>query len=417
MRGPACLLAGAAVVLGSCYRLPIWSGDVPVISPAEREAFETCTGRGKLTGEGGKRLHRRPYLQSVTATSAVVAWAAWPGNLRVEVRKDGELVATSRARYGGDPATRAAKLRHRSDVQAIAPADYYVQRADLVDLEPHTLYCYQLLSETGPLTEPAPLLTAAPPGQTEPIRFVAVGDSGTAGAAEQAVARRIAALPFDFFVFLGDIAYEEGSAAQIQSAFFEVYRELLPFVPSYLTVGNHERVTRNGAPYFDAFILPGVERYYSFDWGDVHFVAIDTTGGYAEQLAWLDRDLGANRLPWVIVFGHHPMYSNSYRGPVIAVRNRFMPVLRRHHVTMVLTGHEHHYERFDARDGIIHVVSGGGGGQLTRLYAKAGTVAQRTVHHFLAFEVTRDALTMRAIDIEGKEFDRLELRRENRPGP
>ena len=347
----------------------------------------------------------------------MVAWAAWPDDLRVEARKAGQLVATAPARFGGDPATRTARLRARRDRDAVAPADHYVQRADLTGLEPHTLYCYQVLSREGPLTEPAPLLTAAPPGQTEPIRFVALGDSGSANAAEQAVARRISAVPFDFFLFLGDIAYDDGSPSQIESAFFEVFRDLLPFVPSYLAVGNHERRTRNGAPFFEAFILPGKERYYSFDWGDVHFVAIDTTGGYAEQLAWLDRDLTANRLPWVIVFGHHPMYSNSFRGPVIAVRNRFLPLLRRHQVTMILTGHEHHYERFDARDGIIHVVSGGGGGRLTRLYANEGTVAQRAVHHFLSFEVTRDVFTMRAIDIEGKEFDRLELRRENRPGP
>jgi hypothetical protein len=56
-----------------------------------------------------------------------------------------------------------------------------------------------------------------------------------------------------------------------------------------------------------------MERYYAWDWGDVHFVAIDTTQRDAQQLAWLDADLRASKQPWKIVFGHHPMYTSSVR--------------------------------------------------------------------------------------------------------
>lgn len=409
--------AGLALgACGACHRLPIWEGDVPDISPVEREALDLC-GRGEVTAAGGRRLQRPPYLQSVTQTSAVVAWAAPPEQAWVEVRpatgedeETGELERVA-ATYGGDPARRERNLRHSSLGRAAAPDSFYVQRADLEDLEPDTLYCYQLVSQDGPLTEPAPLLTGAGPGHgdDDPVRFVLLADSGAGSAAQRAIGRLLDATPFDFMLFAGDLAYEEGTASQLQSRFFEVYRDYLAFTPAFTAIGNHERRTRNGAPYFEAFILPGAERYYSFDWGDVHIIAIDTTGGYAEQVAWLEKDLAGNQLPFTIVFGHHPMYSNSIRGPHEALRRRFWPVLAHHHVPLVVMGHEHHYERFFPRDGIIHVVSGGGGGRLTRLYSKASTVKQRTVHHYLAFEVTRDKLVMRAIDIDGKEFDRIEL--------
>jgi acid phosphatase type 7 len=391
----------------------MWEGDVPAISPIESEAFKTC-GRGKVTVEGGKRLQRLPYLQSVTTTSAVVAFAAWPGEIWVEARKgdekdDKKVAVKARARFAGSEAQRQRSFQHRDDGQALSPDHYFVQRADLDGLEPRTLYCYRVMSARGPLTEPAPLVTAAPPGQEEAVRFVMLGDTGSGSAAQQAIARRIAAEPFDFLVFLGDLAYEQGSADQLQTRFFEVYKEYLQFAPVFPAMGNHDRRTRNGGPYLEAFVLPPPELYYSFDWGDVHIVVLDTTGGYAQQVEWLKKDLSANRKRFTIAVGHHPMYTGSIRGPHLALRARFWPILAHYGVNLVVMGHEHQYQRFARRSGMVHVVSGGGGGRLTRVYSRAGAVRTRTVHHFLAFEVTKNKLTMRAIDIEGKEFDKMEL--------
>lgn len=386
----------------------MWKGDVPAISPVEREAFKTC-GRGKVTVEGGKRLQRLPYLQSITTTSAVVAFAAWPGDIWVEARKGDKVAATARARFAGSLQQRQRSFMHRDDRQALKPDHYFVQRADLDGLEPRTLYCYQVMSRQGPLTDPAPLVTAAPPGQEDPVRFVMLGDTGSGSAAQQAIARRMAAEPFDFLVFLGDLAYEQGSAEQLQTRFFEVYKDYLQYAPVFPVMGNHDRRTRNGGPYLEAFVLPPPELYYSFDWGDVHIVVLDTTGGYREQIEWLKRDLSANRKRFTIAVGHHPMYTGSIRGPHLALRRRFWPVLAYYGVNLVVMGHEHHYERFARRNGIIHIVSGGGGGRLTRIYSKASTVLTATVHHYLAFEVTKNRLTMKAIDIEGKEFDKVEL--------
>lgn len=393
---------------GACWRLPIWKGDVPAVSPVEREAFKTC-GHGKVTVEGGKRLQRLPYLQSVTTSSAVVAFAAWPGDIWVEAKKEDKLVARARARFAGSEEQRRRSFMHRDQKQALSPDYYFVQRADLDGLEPRTLYCYQVMSREGPLTEPAPLVTAAPPGQDEPVRFIVFGDSGSGSAAQQAIARRIGSESFDFILHLGDLAYEQGSAAQFQTEFFDVYKDYLQVAPVWPAIGNHDRNTRNGDPYFEAFVLPPPERYYSFDWGDVHIVAIDTTGGWDEQVEWLKHDLSANRRRFTIVIGHHPMYTGSIRGPHLALRKKFWPLFAFYRVNLVLMGHEHHYERFGMRNGIIHIVSGGGGGRLTRIYSKASTVVVKTVHHYLAFAVSKNKLTMRAIDIEGKEFDRIEL--------
>jgi hypothetical protein len=78
----------------------------------------------------------------------------------------------------------------------------------------------------------------------------------------------------------------------------------------------------------------------------------------------------------------------------------------------VLTGHEHHYERF-LIDGVNYVVSGGGGGQLTTFFRGSRARKQFTVHHFLSFEVTAKELLMKAIDISGNELETLRLTKEN----
>ncbi len=399
------LLLGA-----SCNHLPVWQGTVTV-KAMERASIAKC-GTGALTAAGAKAISRPPYLQSTTTTGTMVAWGSTIATAEVVLREPGapEPLATSPAEYAGPQDRKAERLaaqRHREGKELDAN-EIYVVRAQFSGLEATHLYCYQLIADGVPLTELAPLTTAAAAGTAAGIRFVALGDTGTGGAAQLAIARRMSAEPFDLMLFLGDIAYDDGTPSQLESRFFAVYRDFLRYVPAYPAMGNHERHTRKGAPYLEAFVLPEPERYYSFDWGDVHFVATDTTHRDAAQLTWLDADLTKNKLPWVIVYGHHPMYTNSLRGPQEGIRAAFAEIVQRHRVDLVVTGHEHQYERFRI-SGVNYVVSGGGGGQLTRFFGETLALKQATVHHFLSFAATAKHLEMRAIDIEGKEIETLEL--------
>ncbi len=407
MRSLALLLTLA--VAGSCHYLPVWEGEVNV-TPRERASIARC-GTGALTPAGEKTVSREPYLQSTTTTSTTVVWGTTSRRGRVVLTEPGgPTVAAAEATYVGDPERREDRERsQRPTDRTPIPADnIYIVKAELTGLEPTHIYCYQLFADDIALTEPAPLATAAAPHPTDHIRFVAVGDTGTGGAAQRAIGKWISAQPFDLMLFMGDIAYNSGTAAQLQNNFFSVYKHFLRYVPAYPAIGNHERRTRRGRPYFEAFVLPEPERYYSFDWGNVHFVAIDTTQRDSKQLVWLDEDLGRNKLPWVIVFGHHPMYTNSMRGPQLWIRRAFSKILTDHHVDMVVTGHEHQYERFRV-SGVNYIVSGGGGGQLTTFYGQSLALKQFTLHHFLSFDVSATTLTMKVIDIQGRELETFEL--------
>jgi hypothetical protein len=126
---------------------------------------------------------------------------------------------------------------------------------------------------------------------------------------------------------------------------------------------------------------------YAFGYGNVFVLAFDSNiAADSTQYAWVDaqlRGLDRRRFPHVVAFFHHPAFSSGPHGgstverPTVAVRARYMPLFRRHHVGLLFAGHEHLFEhwieRYRDASGqprrIDQIVSGGGGAPL---YAYSG---------------------------------------------
>jgi hypothetical protein len=343
-------------------------------------------------------LQRRPYLQQLTAGSLRVVWTT-VGN------PDAGAVVVSRA----DGGVAAASTAER-DVSARPAAGVVQWSARVVGLDADTLYCYEVrvggaaVARSGFRTPPAADSDRA-------VRFVAFGDSGGGGADQRAVTAQLTTVPFDFMIHLGDIAYESGTRAQLESTFFQMYAGLLEHFAVFPVSGNHEYETEGAAPFREAFVLPengapaGIERWYSYDWGGVHLVALDSERTGAAQAAWLDADLAANRLPWTIVYIHRPPFSSGDHGSDGDVQRYFVPVLVKHRVALVLSGHDHHYERTTAQSGVTYVVSGGGGRGTRDVGRSSFTAFSESVCHFVFVTIEADRLTGHAIDGVGQEFD------------
>lgn len=416
-----------ATLLVTGCGLPYWDGAVPSVVPRA----DPC-GTGALTQAGARSLHRVPYLQSAYTDGVTVAWAGMPQpQTVVEVaRGDGDarqvVTRVPGAYVGPDPNGAAAQfyeayddsdrggeepdededVDETTDERSLDPEDFYVLAAHITRL-PHDEngYCYRLVSNGEPLTEWSSLTLAQPADNERIDRFVILGDSGNGQPAQRAIAARISNVPMDAILFLGDIAYKSGTYAELQTRFFEIYANLFQRVPVYAAIGNHDNRTLHGKPFEEAFIFPNNERWYSFDLGDVHFVALDTTRIGREQAAWLDADLGRTDRKFTVVIGHHPPYTAARRGSNRGFRRWFVPVLNRHRVELVLTGHEHQYERTKPIKDIVYIVSGGGGAHLTRTGRNQRTAVAYAKHHFLTLEARNDALVVRAIDIDGRLLD------------
>ncbi|MBA3396823.1 MAG: metallophosphoesterase [Deltaproteobacteria bacterium] len=366
--------------------------------PAERgsplAALQAACGPGAMA-PGGVGVRRQPYLQQVTTTSAMIGWVTTdPVGERIEVTTP-----------AGAPVMTATSEVQRSKQRS---ADETQMWSTLSGLEPDTIYCYSL-GAAEPRTERIGFRTAPLSTSTAPVRFMAFGDSGGGGPDQMALRDQMFDFPYDLIVHTGDIAYDSGTIAEFEDNVFAVYDELFKSVPFFPAAGNHEYETLQGAPFRDVFALPGDggEQWYSYDWGRVHFVALDTEADYETQVEWLELDLAANELPWTIIYLHRPPYSSGKHGSDLRLRSLLEPIAERHGVQLVLAGHDHDYERMKPQAGVAYVVTGGGGRGTRDVGTSDFTAFSEAVIHFVYVEVGIDELVLHAIDATGTEFDSM----------
>ncbi len=297
------------------------------------------------------RLTRGPYLQSGTTTNIIVRW-------RTQVPSD------SRVQFGLSPASLPWEV-----VEAAAASDHTVT---LTNLAPDTKYFYAIGSSTTNLAGGPDYFFRTAPLTGKPTRIWAIGDCGTItqlGYVGQPKVRDAyktyaGGRYTDVWLLLGDNAYLSGLDSEYQTAVFDMYPQQLRCTTMWSTIGNHDV----GGDYFDIFTLPkngegggiasGTESYYSFDYGNIHFICLDAevsirTNG-SPMLMWLEQDLAANTRDWLIAYWHEPPYSKgSHNSDAFAgadlklteMRENSVPLLESYGVDLVLCGHSHSYER------------------------------------------------------------------------
>ncbi len=393
--------------------------------PASTSATAAGTSASPAAAQSTVTVVRGPYLQQVGANQAIVVWATRePGTARVEYRVGNApwLVETAISTFRSSSAT--------------GIPSYYQHEATLTGLGANTTYEYDLRNSN---VDPTPGVvdefhTAPLPG-TGTIHLIAFGDSGTGSSSQSGVATAIGNDTFDFALHNGDVAYSRGTYAEFEARFFPFYRDWLRRKGFFPAIGNHDDMTSSATPYRTLFVLPrdgattaypnNAERFYSFDYGPAHFIALDTQAAFLsaarrqEQLAWLTADLQeAQDRPWRIAFFHRPPYSSgAEHGSDLAIRQAFGPLFEQYNVQVVLTGHEHSYERTvpwresstTTRQAVTYVISGGAGAGLYPVGRSSFTAFSRSVDHYLRMAVSPTDVTLEAVGTDGATFDRFTL--------
>jgi len=161
--------------------------------------------------------------------------------------------------------------------------------------------------------------------------------------------------------------------------------------------------------YYKLFNMDG-KLYYTFSPSpNVRFFALESTYPVPEQFEWLENELKSSGSAWKIVFFHHPLYSSGDRhGSDLRLRDVLEPLLIKYNVSVVLTGHDHFYERVKPQKGITYFVTGSGG-QLRKgnIDQRSGITAQGfdTDLVFLAAEIAGDEMYFQAIARDGRTVD------------
>lgn len=261
------------------------------------------------------------------------------------------------------------------------------------------------------LTWPAAAVTVV----VEPdLRFAVIGDNGTGKEPQYAVARQMvkthATMPFELVLMMGDNMYGAQRPRDFVDKFEIPYGPLLRMgIPFYAALGNHDEPDNR---HYQKFNMSG-QRYYSVARGPARFFFFDTNFMAPDQVKWIDAALGASAEDWKVVVFHHPIYSNGDRhGPNVALRVVLEPMLIRHGVDVVFSGHEHIYERIKEQKGIPYFIIGSSGqlrkGGVTPSATTAASFADDQA--FLVAAITGDELSFQAIARSGAVVDSGVLR-------
>jgi predicted phosphodiesterase len=272
------------------------------------------------------------------------------------------------------------------------------------------------------LAGPASALTVTLPGRRDATRFAVIGDSGTGGDSQYRVARRMVefrqAYPFDFVLMLGDNVYGSDGPEDMARKFERPYGALLAAgVRFYAALGNHDSLDQR---FYAPFNMNG-DRFYSFRSArqSVRFFALDSNYMTADQLRWLDDELGRAEEAWKICFLHHPLYTSGVtHGPSLDLRAELEPIFLRHGVAVVFSGHEHVYERLLPQHGIVYFVSGAAGKLSRRDVRPARGITARAWDRgfsFMVVEIAGDELAFQTVADAGETVDAGTLRRPGAP--
>jgi acid phosphatase type 7 len=357
-------------------------------------------------------FHKGPWLQDVDASSVVIRAEVEPASpSRVLV----ERVKTAASADAG-----------KASAKRVSGASATFHSLRVAGLEPQTAYRYEI--ESGGTTERGTFTTApadAPAGlDARPVSFLLFGDNRSDDVSHAAVVRAMEESPSDFLVNTGD-ALEDGNEAEQWQRFFEIEKGLLKDRCLFIAVGNHELLEQAASnflrylgpePPVNAAPAERIDRrglYRTVRWGTTRLFflnGMDTFVSGAEK-EWLDAELtradNEPGLVWRIVVVHHGPWSAGPHGPNSRLLEAHAPDMwKAHRIDIVLSGHDHIYERGES-DGIKYVVSGGGGAPLYRVTGpNTNTRLAESTYHFVEAKLDGTKMSMVAKRIDGSLIER-----------
>ena len=295
-----------------------------------------------------------------------LTWTQDPRTTQTITWRTDTSVSSGQVRYYENTGSEALLLAKPSVLSAktstleTSEDNMNVHSVSLTDLSPGKRYSYQVGS--------GEIWSQIHSFKTEPLtagdfKFLVFGDSQSYdyGVWRTTLQRAYQAHPdAAFFTNVGDLVDVGQDYAEWESWFAAVERvvEKLPIMP---LTGNHESYTPERSfsrpEFFTAqFMVPGngpagMERQaYSFDYGEVHFVMLDSQSGeqreflpdlLARQREWLAADLAATKKKWKVAFIHRPIYGNKPGGVNENLRQAFAPIFDQFNVDLVFTAHDH----------------------------------------------------------------------------
>ncbi len=420
-------------------RLPDTLRGSTLLQPAHDHRHAALLARGRIW-----KTHvasARTPDQVTVAFGPVAAHAlVWTWRTSPEVATTALCLAPA-APDGRGPADRSRIRVIRGESQLVATPDLLndpaIRRHRVIadDLEPGTAYAYSLDDGASWRT----VRTAPVPARAGRYQLLYMGDPQCGfeawGKLLKAAHRRFPEA--GALLIAGDLV-DRGNERTNWDHFFLRAAGVFDTLPLMPCVGNHEYLDTGPRLYRATFDLPangppGIDPglVYGFTYADTFIAVLDSTLAVTDparadlQADWLDAELSRTRATWRLVMFHHPVYASHPSRESPAWRDRLVPILDKHHVELVIQGHDHAYLRTEPLragrrvsvpdEGTVYVVSVSGTkfyDQAPRDYTAVGLTNVST-YQTLDFETTPRRLTYRAWNLEGRELDRVVFEKKN----
>ncbi|MCG3179529.1 MAG: hypothetical protein BIFFINMI_01865 [Phycisphaerae bacterium] len=355
----------------------------------------------------------RPYLQDPGTTHMRIMWASASAGGEVRYGADGTALDARPAAY------QHYRCDYKSSDRNIPEASKalqtrYISSADLTGLTPDTHYRYEVTCDGA---KAGATFRTFPDKAPALFAFAVYGDTRTQPDIHHRVAAAMGARNPAFILHSGDMV-ANGAFDQFEPEFFAPARSVFNRIPVMPAPGNHEG---GGKAYGRLFYYPPETggRWYSFDYGDAHFVSLDGMAGRTngpKMLEWLEKDLAASKAKWKIVYNHYPSYDVGKHRSRWGHQD-FLPIFRKYGVDVVISGHSHGYQRFvpmftpgeNEKHPITYIVSAGGGAPLHDYDRNPYTAVVMREYHYMLLTVAGAKLDAEVVDIDGKAIDRFEI--------
>lgn len=295
-------------------------------------------------------------------------------------------------------------------------ATHFVHRATIPGLTVETRYVYRVRSGTN-FTTPYSFTTAPRPSSPFVTAWWGDNHGGTSILATH-VTNILTHSP-NMICVAGDMVNSGNAIAEWHNFWFKPLETLnaAQTTPVIYARGNHDGEHALSYAYST---LPGNEAWFAFDYGNSRFIFLDSevnTSSSSDQYNWLQAELSrpeTQRAAFRIVCFHRPPYVNVWNGGGYTgeawVQSDWVPLFTQKNVDLVIGGHMHSYQR-GASNGVVYVVSGGGGGTIdTEVVASWPLVqVEHSQHHFDIMSVNGPTLSWETYNISNLLLDLFTL--------
>ncbi|NQY66642.1 MAG: metallophosphoesterase, partial [Flavobacteriales bacterium] len=300
---------------------------------------------------------RGPYLQLGTSSSVIIKW-------RTDSATFGIVnYGTSLGALNSSVSDTVVNTDHELMLSGLTPnTKYYYDIADSSSII--------LVADTNMYYMSSPTI-----GTSQFTRAWILGDAGwfwgPQTAAKNAYYNYVDTVSInpgqtDMVLLLGDNAYDDGTDTEYQTGLFDPYVDMFKKSVTWSCIGNHDGYSAfsnsQTGPYYDIFTFPtageaggvasGTEAYYSFDYGNIHFIVLESNSMSLNQTQkdWLLMDIQATTQDWIIALYHHGPYTHGTHNSDtesghVNMRDFIQPTLEAYGIDVGLAGHSHVYER------------------------------------------------------------------------